>query len=139
MNRSSHESLFENKSQPLLPRRQFYQRMAAAVGMTLVIIVVSLAFGMTGYHFLGGLPWLDALLNSSMILTGMGPVDPMQSTGGKLFATVYALYSGVAFLSMTAVLLAPIIHRAMHTFHLDAEEGADEDDKQKSHRRDRKS
>jgi len=138
MNRSSHGSLFEHKSQPLLPRRQFYRRMAAAVGVTLVIIGVSLAFGMVGYHFLGGLPWLDALLNSSMILTGMGPVDPMQSTGGKLFATVYALYSGVAFLSMMAVLLAPIIHRAMHTFHLDAEEGAEEDEKRHSKRRDKK-
>jgi hypothetical protein len=100
--------------------------MAAAIGVTLVIIAVSLGMGMAGYHYLGELPWIDALLNSSMILTGMGPVDAMQSTGGKLFATFYALYSGVAFLSMTAVLLAPIIHRTMHKFHLDAEEGDDD-------------
>jgi hypothetical protein len=100
--------------------------MLAALGVTLLIISASLAMGMAGYHFLGGLPWIDALLNSAMILTGMGPVDPMQTTGGKLFATFYALYSGVAFLSMTAVLLAPIIHRAMHKFHLDAEEGDDD-------------
>jgi hypothetical protein len=119
--------MFEHKSQPLLPRRQFLQRMVAAIGVTLAIIAASLAFGMAGYHFLGGLPWIDALLNSAMILTGMGPVDPMQSTGGKLFATVYALYSGVAFLSMMAVLLAPIIHRAMHKFHLDAEEDDGDD------------
>jgi hypothetical protein len=125
MNLPSSEQLFERKSDPLLPRRQFYQRMAAAIGVTFAIIGVSLAFGMAGYHFLGGLPWIDALLNSSMILTGMGPVDPMQSTGGKLFATFYALYSGVAFLSMMAVLLAPIIHRGMHKFHLDAEEQDD--------------
>ena len=101
--------------------------MAAAIWVTLVIIAVSLAMGMAGYHYLGGLLWIDALLNSAMILTGMGPVDPMQSSGGKLFATFYALYSGVAFLSMMAVLLAPIIHRAMHKFHLDAEE--EDDDK----------
>jgi hypothetical protein len=97
--------------------------------VTLGIISVSLALGMAGYHFLGGLPWIDALLNSAMILTGMGPVDPMQSTAAKLFASVYALYSGVAFLSMTAVLLGPIVHRGMHNFHLDAEEGAKEDEK----------
>ena len=119
------ESLFEHRSQPLLPRSQFLRRMAAAIGVTLVIIAVSLAMGMAGYHYLGGLLWIDALLNSAMILTGMGPVDPMQSSGGKLFATFYALYSGVAFLSMMAVLLAPIIHRAMHKFHLDAEEADD--------------
>jgi hypothetical protein len=112
--------------------------MAAAMGVTLAIIGVSLALGMAGYHFLGGLTWIDALLNSAMILTGMGPVDPMQSTGGKLFATIYALYSGVAFLSMMAVLLAPIIHRAMHNFHLDAEEGAEEDGERQLHRRDKK-
>lgn len=123
MNPPSLESLFEHKSEPLLPRSQFLGRIAAAIGVTLIIIAASLALGMVGYHFLGGLPWIDALLNSAMILTGMGPVDPMQTTGGKLFATFYALYSGVAFLSMTAVLLAPIIHRAMHKFHLDAEEG----------------
>lgn len=119
------EPLFEHRTQPLLPRKQFLGRMAAAIGVTLLIIAASLVLGMVGYHFLGGLPWIDALLNSAMILTGMGPVDSMQSTGGKLFATFYALYSGVAFLSMTAVLLAPIIHRAMHKFHLDAEEDDD--------------
>src|SRR5690348_533109 len=123
MNRSPRQSLFERRNEPLLPRRQFYRRMAAAIAVTLAIIGVSLAFGMAGYQFLGGLKWIDALLNSAMILTGMGPVDTMQTTGGKLFATIYALYSGVAFLSMMAVLLAPIIHRAMHNFHLDAEEG----------------
>jgi hypothetical protein len=129
MNSSSRKLRFERRTEPLLPRRKFYQRMAAAIGVTLIIIGVSLAMGMAGYHFLGGLPWIDALLNSAMILTGMGPVDPMQSTAAKLFASLYALYSGVAFLSMTAVLLAPIMHRGMHNFHLDAEEGAAEDDK----------
>jgi hypothetical protein len=126
MNQPSWKPLFERRSEPLLPRSQFFGRMAAAIGVTLVIIAVSLGMGMAGYHYLGELPWIDALLNSSMILTGMGPVDAMQSTGGKLFATFYALYSGVAFLSMTAVLLAPIIHRTMHKFHLDAEEGDDD-------------
>jgi hypothetical protein len=118
---------FERRSEPLLPRNQFVQRMIAAMGVTIAIVGLSLAIGTAGYHFLGGLSWIDALLNSAMILTGMGPVDPMQSAAGKLFATFYALYSGIAFLSMTAVLLGPIIHRAMHTFHLDAEEVDDSD------------
>jgi hypothetical protein len=116
---------FERKSDPLLTSRQFLSRMCASIGVTLIIMTASLAIGMTGYHFLGTLPWLDALLNSAMILTGMGPVDTIQTSGGKLFATFYALYSGIAFLSMTAVLLAPIVHRAMHAFHLDAEEDDD--------------
>lgn len=122
MPRPNPQTFFEAKTDPLLSRGRFLQRMLAAFGVTLVIVTTSLLMGMLGYHYLGGLPWIDALLNSSMILTGMGPVDPMESTGGKLFATFYALYSGIAFLSMTAVLLAPIIHRAMHRFHLDAEE-----------------
>ena len=121
------EPLFESKTDPLISRGRFVQRMLAAFGVTMVIVAASLFMGMAGYHYLGGLPWIDALLNSAMILTGMGPVDPMQSNAGKLFATFYALYSGIAFLSMTAVLLAPVIHRAMHRFHLDAEE--DNDDK----------
>ena len=120
------EPLFESKTDPLISRGRFVRRMLAAFGVTMVIVAASLLMGMVGYHYLGGLPWIDALLNSSMILTGMGPVDPMQSNAGKLFATFYALYSGIAFLSMTAVLLAPIIHRAMHRFHLDAEEDGDD-------------
>src|SRR5207245_11418649 len=125
MTPEENEALFERKTEPLLSRGRFVGRMAAAFGVTLVIVAGSLAIGMAGYHFIGGLKWIDALHNSAMILTGMGPVDPMRTTGGKLFATFYALYSGIAFLSMTAVLLAPIIHRALHKFHL-TEDDADE-------------
>jgi len=110
--------LFERKVDPLISRVRFAGPMANAFRVTLIIVVASLAMGMAGYHFIGGLQWIDAVHNSAMILTGMGPVDPMRTTGGKLFATFYALYSGIAFLSMTAVLLAPIIHRALHAFHL---------------------
>ena len=92
----------------------------------MVVVLLSLGIGILGYHVFGGLGWVDSLLNASFILTGMGPVDPMKSTAGKLFATFYALYSGIAFLSMMAVLLAPIIHRGMHKFHLDAEEDSDD-------------
>jgi ABC-type glycerol-3-phosphate transport system permease component len=122
MSLTSDEPMFETKSEPLLSRGQFLGRLARAFGVTLLIVAVSLAIGMAGYHFLADLPWIDALLNSAMILTGMGPVDTLKTPAAKLFASFYALYSGIAFLSMTAVLLAPIIHRAMHKFHLDAEE-----------------
>lgn len=114
--------MFEHKTEPLLSRGRFYIRLARAFGVTLLIVTGSLLMGMAGYHYFGQLPWIDALLNSSMILTGMGPVDPMPTTAGKLFATFYALYSGVAFLTMMAVILAPVVHRAMHKFHLDVEE-----------------
>jgi Kef-type K+ transport system membrane component KefB len=117
--------MFEHKAEPLISRRQFYGRLSRAFGVTLAIVVISVGIGAAGYHYFAGLPWIDALLNAAMILTGMGPVDTLKSPAAKLFATFYALYSGVAFLSMMAVLLAPIIHRAMHKFHLDAEEDDD--------------
>jgi len=84
---------------------------------------------MIGYHLVAGLSWIDALVNASMILTGMGPVDQMTSVGAKLFASFYALFSGVAFLTSVAVLLAPAVHRFLHRFHLDLA-GDAEDGKQ---------
>jgi hypothetical protein len=115
---------FESKNEILLPRAQFLARLGRSFAVTLLIVAFSLLLGGAGYHYFGLLPWIDAVLNASMILTGMGPVDPMRSTAGKLFATFYALYSGIAFLTMMAVLLAPVIHRLMHKFHL--EESDDE-------------
>jgi hypothetical protein len=113
---------FESKTDELLPLGAFLARLARSFGATLMVVVVSLALGSAGYHYFGRLRWIDALLNASMILTGMGPVDPMRTTGGKLFASAYALYSGIAFLTMMAIMLAPIAHRLLHKFHL-AEEG----------------
>jgi hypothetical protein len=83
------------------------------------LVSASLGLGMVGYHQIAGLSWLDALLNASMILTGMGPVNEMTTVGAKLFASFYALFSGVAFLTIVAVLLAPAVHRFLHRFHLD--------------------
>ena len=82
-------------------------------------MIGSLAFGAIGYHALADLPWLDATLNAAMILTGMGPVDPLRTPAAKLFGIFYALFSGVAFLTMVAVLFAPVAHRFLHRFHLD--------------------
>lgn len=111
-------ALFEHHSERLLPRRAFALRLARFGAVSGAIVWISLAFGAAGYHVFGALPWLDALLNAAMILTGMGPVDRMETTPGKLFATLYALYSGVAFLSTVAVLLAPIAHRFLHALHV---------------------
>lgn len=114
--------MFEHKSAPLLPRWQFYGRLARSFRVALLIVAFSLGLGTAGYHFFGDLPWIDSLLNAAMILTGMGPVNPMTTTGGKLFATFYALYSGIAFLTLMAVIASPIVHRFMHKFHLEDEE-----------------
>ncbi|MGV3605750.1 MAG: hypothetical protein ACO1RA_05020 [Planctomycetaceae bacterium] len=111
--------MFEARSEPLLSRSAFAGRLAKSLAATAAISAFSLALGSAGYHWLGNLPWIDALLNASMILTGMGPVDPMQTVAGKLFATFYSLYSGITFLTMVAVLMAPVVHRFMHRFHLE--------------------
>ena len=118
--------MFEHKSKPLLPRWAFYIRMAQSGAIVAGIIGFSLFVGSAGYHYLGGLPWIDSLLNASMILAGMGPVDPLKTDSSKLFATFYALYSGVAFLSIMAVLMAPLLHRLLHKFDMETSEQDDE-------------
>jgi hypothetical protein len=87
----------------------------------IVFVIASLAVGMAGYHFTESMSWIDAFANASMILSGMGPLDPPKTTGGKLFAGFYALYSGLAVLIVAAVLLTPVFHRMLHRFHLDEE------------------
>ena len=114
--------MFEHRRQPLLPRAEFYRRLARSLVLALVFITGSLALGIVGYHWIAHLPWIDALLNASMILTGMGPVDEMKTDSAKVFASAYALFSGVAFLSAMAVLVAPVVHRFLHRFHGEAEE-----------------
>jgi len=120
--RSGTEGSFglERRHQPVLPRHQFIQRLGRWAAMAAAVVVVSLAAGMCGYHFLERLPWIDALLNASMILGGMGPVDPIKTDAGKIFASFYALYSGLAIISVAGLLLAPIVHRFLHKFHVDS-------------------
>src|SRR5205085_10912167 len=107
-------------TEPLLPRRQFVARVLRGVALGLSLIAVSLGVGMAGYH-LTGLSWVDSYLNASMILAGMGQVDELHTPGAKVFAGTYALFSGVVFLSTVAVLLAPIAHRMLHRFHIEAD------------------
>ena len=117
--------MLEHRHAPLLPRKKFVHRVAWSAAAAGALVIGSLGLGVLGYHLCGGLSWLDALVNASMILTGMGPVDPITSVGGKLFASFYALFSGVAFLTIVAVLFAPAVHRFLHRFHLElAEEPA---------------
>lgn len=103
-------------------RRALLRRLARNGAIVAVSILLALAAGATGYHELDGLPWLDAVLNAAMILTGMGPVAPVSTSAAKVFATVYALFSGVFFLTMVAVLLAPALHHFLHRFHLELDE-----------------
>ena len=111
--------MYEHHKQPLASRRTFIQRLTRNAVFVTEILLVSLAIGMAGYHFLEGLSWLDSLLNASMILGGMGPVNVLQTAAGKIFASIYALYSGVILLASVGVLAAPIFHRFMHRFHLE--------------------
>ncbi len=114
--------LFERRTEPLLPRRIFIRRVILYAVFSTAIIVFSLAVGVVGYHVTEGLSWIDSLLNASMLLGGMGPVDPLHTVAGKLFASFYALFSGVVFLVAVGVLIAPVFHRLMHSFHLAAED-----------------
>ena len=100
-------------------RRPFYHRFLFALALYFGLIGFSLGLGMTGYHFIAGFNWMDALLNAAMILTGMGPVNPLTSDAAKLFASGYALFSGLIFITATGILLTPIFHRALHRFHME--------------------
>lgn len=113
---------FEKKGQPLAERSRFLVRLALYWLISAGLMSFSLGIGVLGYRYFASLSWVDALLNAAMILTGMGPVSPMSTDGAKLFASFYALFSGVVFLSATAVILSPIFHRVMHHFHLAEED-----------------
>jgi hypothetical protein len=113
--------MFEHRTKPLLPRRIFVLRVLLSLAVAFGTIGVSLALGIFGYHYFAELSWLDALLNAAMILTGMGPVNELHTGAAKLFASFYALFSGVVFITSVAVLLAPVMHRFLHKFHLEEE------------------
>jgi len=110
---------FEHRSERLIPRVAFMRRLARHALFAGLIMTFSLFVGMAGYEYFEHLPWRDAFLNSAMLLGGMGPVDPLKTPAGKLFAGFYALYAGVVFLGTATVLLAPVLHRILHKFHCD--------------------
>jgi hypothetical protein len=115
--------VFEHHKQPLASQVEFTRRIVRFGFLSFGIILVSLGIGVIGYHYIVGLEWIDSLLNASMLLGGMGPIDTdLKTTGAKLFASVYSLFSGMVFLVAIGVLSTPILHRFMHRFHLELED-----------------
>ncbi len=113
--------IYEHKSQPLLPRNLFLSRLLKHAATSGGLLLFSLLLGVIGYRVLEGFSWIDALLNASMILGGMGPVNPLLTIPGKIFASFYALFSGVIFLVGAGLMITPIAHRILHRLHLDEE------------------
>ncbi len=109
----------ENKNQNVAPLGQFFLRLSKYSLFALFLISISLGIGTLGYHFFNKTSWIDSFYMASMILTGMGPVSEMKNDNAKLFSSFYALYGGVAFLSITAVFFSPIIHRLLHILHVE--------------------
>ncbi len=110
--------MYEHRSQPVIPLRIFYQRVLKNLVVACSILAVCLIIGIVGYHYLAPASWIDAFHNASMILSGMGPVIEIKTTGGKIFSSLYALFSGVVFVTNIGVILAPVIHRLIHRMHV---------------------
>jgi hypothetical protein len=114
--------MYEPRHAPLAPRTLFRRRVAHHVGVALTLIGGSLAVGVLGYRWLEGMPWIDAYLNAAMLLGGMGPVAPeLHTAAGKMFAGLFAMYSGMVVIAAASIILAPMFHRFVHRFHLEEE------------------
>ena len=111
--------MFGNHRIPLASRAVFYGRLFRSLARSIVLISISLALGVAGYHWIAGLSWVDSLLNASMILGGMGPVDVLTTVTSKIFAAGYALFSGLVMVAATGLVLGPVLHRVLHKLHLD--------------------
>lgn len=112
--------MYETLRDQLLTRAQFALRVLWHFSAAILAAGLALLAGVLGYRYLGGLGWVDSLLNASMILGGMGPVDALKSDGAKIFASLYALFSGLVFIGLLGLLLAPFIHRVLHKLHLES-------------------
>jgi hypothetical protein len=122
--------MYETLRDELLSRTQFALRVLWHFSAAILAAAIALLAGVLGYRYLGGLSWVDSLLNASMILGGMGPVDPLKTDAAKIFASFYALFSGLVFIGLLGLLLAPFIHRVLHKLHLEsvAEEQSGKDE-----------
>jgi hypothetical protein len=114
--------MFEHRQQALLSPGKFLIRQLIYIVIAIGIIGGSLLIGVLGYHIFENLAWIDALVNAAMILGGMGPVNELRTDAGKLFASFYALYSGIIFLIAVGVIMAPLYHRFLHRFHLETKD-----------------
>lgn len=110
--------MYERHNQPLIDRKLFISRVAKHALLALGLLTISLAIGILGYRGFERLSWLDSLLNASMLLGGMGEISPLLTVGGKIFASFYSLFSGIVFLVVASVLVAPVAHRILHRMHL---------------------
>jgi hypothetical protein len=110
---------YERRNEKLAPRSVFIKRLLAAELFAMGLIGVALMIGIAGYHFIAGFEWLDSLLEASMILGGMGPIKELPNDGAKVFASIYALFSGLIFIGVMGLVLSPVVHRIMHKFHVD--------------------
>jgi hypothetical protein len=117
--------MFEHRQAQVLPRPRFYVRLARSATIGFIIILIALAIGMVGYHCLEKMPWIDAFANASMILSGMGPLGELKTESGKIFAGIYALFSGLVFISVVGIVFAPVVHRFLHKFHAEASRKSD--------------
>jgi hypothetical protein len=111
--------MLEHHSKPLLPRPDFIRRLLRSIAAAMGLVITCLLIGMAGYHGFEGLTWVDSFANASMILSGMGPLNPMVTTCGKIFAGCYALFSGLALVTIIATIGAPVFHRFLHKFHIE--------------------
>jgi hypothetical protein len=109
--------MYEHRNEPLLSTAKFLKRVARHWMTGFGVLFFGLGVGILGYHYIARLSWIDSLLNASMILGGMGPVDPLKTNAAKIFASCYALFSGLAFIGIVSVLLAPFVHRLLHRVH----------------------
>jgi hypothetical protein len=114
--------MYEHRKERLLSRAEFRKRVGRHGLVALAVLAFGLGSGVLGYHFIARLSWIDSLLNASMILGGMGPVGELTTDGAKIFASCYALFSGLAFIGIVSVLLAPFVHRMLHRFHAEERE-----------------
>jgi len=114
--------MFEHKSQQIAPVHIFIKRVILCIGLAILLIFIALFMGIAGYHWVAGLRWVDALLNASMILGGMGPVDTLTNASAKVFASLYALFSGLVFIAVMGIVFSPIAHRMLHKFHIDEQD-----------------
>jgi asparagine N-glycosylation enzyme membrane subunit Stt3 len=113
--------MYEHKKKPLLNRKLFYRRVLRHTAYSIIAIVLALGVGVLGYHELGHMSWVDSFLNAAMILGGMGPVNVLDNDPAKLFSAIYALFSGLFFIGIAALLVAPFAHRLLHHLHMDDE------------------
>ena len=111
--------MYEHRKQPLASKATFYPRVVRNIVIALMIMAICLLIGITGYHYLANASWIDSIHNAAMILSGMGPVIEIETVGGKIFSSAYALFSGVVFITNVGVILAPAVHRIFHRLHLE--------------------